>query len=444
MNSIAISQRFTEYYESNGFRLLPRAPMLDASIPMSFVMSAGLVQIETSLAKVNERQGNQFVLVQNCFRHFDLGTVGKDSTHLSFFEMPGAFTFGPNNKVETIQRMWFLATSILGIDKNLIWATYFKGGTVLQNNLPEDTVTRQSWLDLGIPEQRVVGLEANNFWIQGRGVENMSTPRKCGPNTELFFDRGAEKSCGPHCKPGCGCERFVEFSNSLFISYILDEQKQGLSTIPEPFTETVVGTERVAMILQGVPTVFEIDRYLPIITMIRDFSQKTALPAELRLSSERVLADYIKALYCLVADGAPPPGKNGRERIVKQLIRGALTHQHILGIYTTDFLPAILDCVAANVSAVSDDGPVRERVLRYFKQEMRRFCQTIDRGKQVFDQWLAENPAQTLSGMQIADLEKHHGFPHSLAAAFLWERGLPFLEADYHRALQVWKQTVLN
>lgn len=443
MDSLTISQRFTEYYTARGFHLLPRAPMLDASIPMSFVMSAGLVQIETSLAHFSNRPGNRFVLVQNCFRHFDLNTVGEDSIHLSFFEMPGAFTFGPNNKTETIQNMWFLATSVLGIDPNSIWVTYFRGGNILENEQPEDSVTRDSWIGLGIPKERIVGLETNNFWIQGRGVEKMLTPRKCGPNTELFFDRGAEKSCGPSCQPGCSCERFVEFSNSLFISYVLDEQKNKLSPISEPFTETVIGTERVAMILQDVPTVFDIDRYRSVVNTIQSFTQKRDLPDEIRLSSERIIADYIKALYFLIADGAPPPGKNGRERIIKQLIRGVLTHQSILGICTPDFLGILLRCVATNVSGGSDKT-TRERVMQYFMLESRRFSQTIERGKQVFDQFLVQNRNETLTGTQIADLEKLYGFPHNLAAAFLRERGLPFLEADYRRALTHWKQTIIN
>ena len=444
MDSATISRRFIEYYQGEGFRLLPRAPMLDDSIPMSFVMSAGLVQIETSLAGEANRDGNQFVLVQNCFRHFDLGTVGKDSTHLSFFEMPGAFTFGPNNKPITIQRMWFLATEVLGLPKERIWATYFKGGKIMQNEMAADATTRQAWLELGLPAERVFGLESNNFWIQGRGVENMTLPRKCGPNTELFLDRGAEKACGPTCYPGCGCERFVEFSNSLFISYILDEQKRELRPILEPFTETVIGTERVAMLLQNAPTVFEIDRYQPILAALRSFPTQANLPAPLRLISERVIADYAKALYCLIADGAPPPGKNGRERIIKQLIRGVLTHQHILGITDSDFLTVLFGIVADNVSAVSREARIREKVKHYFLLETRRFGQTLERGQQVLNQFLSENPNQTLSGTQIAELEKDHGYPHNLVAARLWERGLPFLESDYYQALRLWKETVLN
>jgi alanyl-tRNA synthetase len=131
--------------------------------------------------------------------------------------------------------------------------------------------------------------------------------------------------------PGCGCERFVEFSNSLFISHEIDEQNIGLHPIAEPFTETVIGTERVAMILQDVPSVFDIDCYLPIIDTIRCSVRKTDLPESIRIVSEKIVADYTKALYYLIADGAPPPGKNGRERIIKLLIRGVLAHQNILG-----------------------------------------------------------------------------------------------------------------
>ena len=146
MDSATISRRFIEYYQGEGFRLLPRAPMLDDSIPMSFVMSAGLVQIETSLAGEANRDGNQFVLVQNCFRHFDLGTVGKDSTHLSFFEMPGAFTFGPNNKPITIQRMWFLATEVLGLPKEREAEYHAKqpGGHKALSVMEEQTIVHQN------------------------------------------------------------------------------------------------------------------------------------------------------------------------------------------------------------------------------------------------------------------------------------------------------------
>ncbi len=443
--SAAIRQRFVEYYAAQDYRLLPRAPMIDPSIPMSFVMSAGLVQIETSLARQARRQGNKFVLVQDCFRHFDLDKVGTDGTHLSLFEMPGAFVFGPNGKAGTVQRMWALATSVLGIEPGRIWASYFKGGEVLRHSLPEDTATRLAWRAVGLPEQRLVGLGADyNYWVQGRGIEGQTAPRKCGPNTELFYDRGEDQACGAECRPGCACGRFVEFSNSLFIANELDAEALVLHPLAEPFTETVIGTERVAMVLQGAPSVFDIDGRRPFIDAIHGFVRNAALPEAMRVFSERVIADYLRALCCLVADGAPPPGKNGRARIIKLLIRGVLTHQIILGIDAPGFLARLAAQIVPSAEGRGEGPAAGAQLEAYFKAEAGRFSKTVERGCRHFALLLDESGGRPLSGHQVAGLEKTWGLPHRLTAALLWQRGLPFPEAEYRESLKRWKQTLAD
>src|SRR6185369_12905461 len=124
------------------------------------------------------------MLVQDCFRHFDLDKVGTDDFHLSIFEMPGAFKFGPNGKADTVKQMWHLATSVLGIDRNRLWASYFRGGSILGNELKEDEIVQQSWLGLGLPASRVIGLGAkDNFWLQGKGFSKGDITQKSGPNT---------------------------------------------------------------------------------------------------------------------------------------------------------------------------------------------------------------------------------------------------------------------
>jgi len=413
---------------------------------MSFVMSAGLVQVETSLAQAEERPGDQFVLVQECFRHFDLDKVGTNDIHLSLFEMPGAFVFGPNGKVETIRRMWTLATSVLGIDKNRIWASYFRGGNVANDYRPGDGATRQAWAEVGVPENRIVGLGADdNYWVQGGGIDGMETPRKSGPNTELFYDRGMERACGPDCKPGCRCGRFVEFSNSLFICRELDSQSGSLRPMAEPFAETVIGTERVAMILQSAQSVFETDGYRPIVDTIHSFVRAPDLPEPLITAGERVIADHVRALYILVADGAPRPGKNGRERIIKLLIRGVITQQVILGIGSEAFLPTLLDCISQRVHSTLRAAPENEeRLASYFSIEFRRFSKTIERGRRQLVRFLKENDGHTLSGSQIVCLEKRWGVPHILTATTLREKGLAFAEAEYQEALEAWKQMPHN
>jgi len=440
MNASEIRQQFVGYYKGLGFHPLPRAPMLHPSIPMSYVMSAGLVQVETSLAHAEERPGDQFVLVQECFRHFDLDKVGSDGTHLSLFEMPGAFVFGPNGKADTVRRMWALATSVLGIDKSRIWVSYFKGGKVLGDYLPDDQVTRYAWIDVGVPENRIVGLVDDNYWVQGGGIDGMETPRKAGPNTELFYDRGPKRACGPDCRPGCKCGRFVEFSNSLFICREQDSQNRSMRPMAEPFAETVIGTERVAMILQGAQSVFDIDSYRPIVDAIHSFVHAPDLPEPLITDSERVIADYLKALYVLVADGAPPPGKNGRERIVKLLVRGIVTRQVILGIQSQEFLPTLIDCISqavhSTVRALPED---KQRLVFYFSAESQRFAKTVKRGRRQLDLFLNENNGHTLSGPQIVCLEKKWGLPHLLTAKMLREKGLAFAEAEYREALDAWR-----
>jgi len=446
MNSFEIRQRFIDYYRGLGFHPLPRAPMLHPSIPMSFVMSAGLVQIETSLAQVEDRPGDQFVLVQECFRHFDLDKVGMDDIHLSLFEMPAAFVFGSNGKADTIRQIWTLATGSLGIDQNRVWVSYFKGGKVLDDYLPGDETTRRAWIKVGVPENRIVGLGAHeNYWVQGGGIDGMGTPRKAGPNTELFYDRGAERACGTGCRPGCQCGRFVEFANSLFICRELDDRSGFLRPMAEPFVETVIGTERVAMILQDTRSVFEIDSYRPIIDTIHSFVRRHDLPEWLVTASEHVIADYVKALYILVMDGAPPPGKDGRERIIKLLIRGLMTRQVVLGIQSQEFLPTLIDCIAQMVHSTGQVAVEDEkRLLSYFSTESQHFSKTIERGHCQLMRFLKENSGRTLSGLQIVRLEKKWGLPHILTAVTLQEKGLEFAEAEYQEALEAWKQRPHN
>jgi alanyl-tRNA synthetase len=444
MDSVDIRRLFTNHFEDMGYQSLPRAPMIDPSIPMSFVMSAGLVQVENSLAKSIKREGNRYVLVQECFRHFDLEKVGTDDTHLSLFEMPGAFIFGPDGKSGTVRRMWTLATSVLGLDKDHIWATYFNGGQVKDDNLPEDIETRDAWLKSGILENHIVGLGIDkNYWIQGKGIEDVSVSKKCGPNTELFYDRGTQRACGENCKPGCNCGRFVEFSNSLFICSEIKRDKRFIQPLENPFTETVIGTERIAMIRQGSQSVFEIDSIKPLITTLHQFVRKT-ITLEMLIAHERVIADHLRGLYFLIADGAPPPGKDGRARIIKMLIRRVATRLIILDIDPRLILSEILACVSRMASKNMQGAEIKKQVITYFLSEYERYSRTIKRGEYKLMQILKENGGDTLSGPQIVCLEKQWGLPSLLTAMILQKLELSFQEDEYKSVLSIANETKEN
>ncbi|MBN1873932.1 MAG: hypothetical protein JXA33_06865 [Anaerolineae bacterium] len=446
MKSIEIRRRFEVYHENQGFVPLPRAPMLHPSIPMSFVMSAGLVQIETSLSQNKYKSGDKFLLVQECFRHFDLNRVGTDDIHLTLFEMPAAFVFGPIHKSGTIHRMWTLVTSVLGIEREKIWVSYFGGGKVENHHLPPDLETFEAWSQTDIPRSHIVGLGVeDSYWIQGGGIEAQEVYRKCGPHTELFYDRGEEKGCGDHCRPGCKCGRFVEFSNSLFISHTLHAENGALSSLELPFTESVIGTERVAFILQDVASVFEIDRCKPILDTVRRLTYKDGLSiSQIRLS-ENVIVDHIRALLFLVADGAPPPGKDGRERIIKLLIRGIVTQQLILGIKTEEFFPVLIDCVAQTFRDILPIMPEHKKRLNvYLQAESHRFLSTVSAGRRRLLTLLSGNGNHVLSGLEVLHLEKRHGMPSLLTREVLREKGLPFPEVEYQACLTSWQEGTLK
>jgi len=443
MHCSAIRQNFISYYQELEFHLLSSGSMLHPSIPMSFVMSAGLVQVETSLAKAENRSDNKFLLVQSCFRHFDLDRIGRDNTHLSLFEMPAVFEFGAEDPRKLLRRIWDFVTEILGIDAERIWVSYFAGDNVSGHNLGQDDQTYHTWKDIGIPEHRLVGLTAeHNYWLQGGGFDNEGSKwRKCGATTELFYDLGEDKSCGAECRPGCVCGRFVEFSNTLFVSHQLNSQTNELRRMDDPFTEAVIGTERIAMILQNAPSVFHIKENLPIIRAIQEHSAPGDLPEHLIIESERVIADYASALSALVAAGAPPPGKNGRERIIKLLIRGIITRKILLGIDVKK-ISIIIECAVKKQGIITPGN--LHKIETYFMRESQCFQKTIQRGLKKLERLLVQNQGETLSGQQIVFLEKRCGLPYLLIAASLRKKSLQILDQEYKDVLREWKKSLLT
>ncbi|MCI5225671.1 MAG: hypothetical protein D3918_03195 [Candidatus Electrothrix sp. AX2] len=447
MTFAEIQKKFVAYYQNAGFQQLPRASMLHPSIPLSFVMSAGLVQAEEVLLHSQERSGNRFVLVQDCFRHFDLKAVGTDGIHLSLFEMPGAFMFGRDGHGELIARMWEFAVKSLRLDPQQIWISYFHGGTSNGQTLPKDETTYTAWQSLGIPEKRLIGMGLqDNYWIQGNGSHEANNElRKCGSCTEFFYDLGEERSCSPQCRPGCHCGRFVEFANSLFIFSSFDPKTNQFSPLDDPYGETVIGTERAAMLLQGAASVFATAEYLSLIQIIRDHATCENISDAAQKKYERVLADHLRALYVLIGEGAPPPGKNGRARIIKLLVRSIITRMSLLGIEETVFLSAV--CKAVSDFFIRDSETAQQEtestLQQYIATERPQFERTVAVGRKELEKMLRENAGRSLSGAQLVFLEKQRGLPIVLAESLLKRRELFFSEEEYNNALRYWREQAM-
>ncbi|MBE2269179.1 MAG: GAF domain-containing protein, partial [Anaerolinea sp.] len=436
-----IHERFLEYYEKLGFQLSYRAPMLHPSVPMSFVMSAGLVQIELGLTQLGVNGAAPpppAILIQTCFRHFDIHKIGERNSHLSLFEMPGAFIFGAENRLRLLRWQWQFVTQELAIPRERIWATYFIGGQLGAHDLPPDLDSRNTWLALGLPPERVIGYGMDgNYWQQGGSVaEDPTRRRKCGPQTELFYDRGEALRCGADCAPGCGCGRFVEFSNTLFISHEYDSIRGALIPLVLPFSETVIGTERVAMILQEAPSVFDTSEFLPLMEAVRTRFAPHHAPGDGQ-THLRVIADHLRSIYVLLSEGAPPPGKNGRARIIRVLMRNIITRMILLGSEDGGGIDNLLAHVRAHVSHLVIDADGTEAKFReYFAQELVRFTTTVRQGEQELCKLVDGNEGSTLTGTQIAFLEKKLGLPVLLIRKQLDEMKLLFDEEGYQTALK--------
>jgi len=359
-------------HEADGFNPLPAASLLHASAPMSFVMSAGLIQIENELPKIVAEIGNQFAFTQPCFRHFDVKQVGNNTMHLSLFQMSAAFYMGSTQREKVLPRLWHFLTDVLGLESQHLWVTYLDDEV-----FGRDQQSYDCWRTIGVDKTHLMGLDQqHNFWRQRKSGQIARDGKKCGPHTEVFYER-QNVSC--HCDAGnaatikqriqsCRCGRFVEISNSLFIENYLNDQQQCIPA-DTVFSECVIGIERLAMILQDVPTVYHISRFAAWRKAIQPLLPTAPQHQNTLLldKSVHIILDHLSAFVALINDGAPAPGRGGRARIMRNLARGAITQALLHDLDVMQLFQQLLDS--------------HPRSLALLQQEYMRFAQTLERGK---------------------------------------------------------------
>lgn len=438
-----IGQRFVEYYKNGEYQVIPRGSLLDPSVPMTFVGSAGLAQIETFSQYNTAYGGKHYVLLQPCFRHFDIDQVGCSPIHLSLFEMGGAFAFGDTDRETTLSLIWNFFEDELGIDTNHLWVTYFAGDTLGRQELAEDTKTRQAWSRLGVPDTRQVGVGLDGgFWRQGGGLDGESRLRKCGFTSEIYYDRGVEWQCGPACGPNCRCGRFIEVANVLFIHTHYDRQVGTFVPLKTPFDETVIGIERVGLILENKASMFQLNDFEFLIELLRntDKEQQADLSDEV-VHSLGIIADHVRALLFLVADGAPPPGKGGRARIIRSLIRGVFTHQRVACRPDLSFVAILVDRLIDLLGPTYPHlGAGRDQLIGYFVMEQTRFNHTLVTAHRKLDRMVSANSYNCLTGQQILHLVKNEGLPLALLESTLRLRGIHYDVQEYQSIYHVWRR----
>ncbi len=414
-----IRDGFLRYFEGEGHLRIPSASLVPSEDDPSVLLTiAGMQPLKSYFLGTAEPPAKRMTSAQKCFRTLDIDQVGRTGRHLTFFEMLGNFSIGDYFKDDAIRFGFALSTEVLGFDPEQIWITVFAG----MDGVPADDEALERWVELGIPRDRIQRLgEADNFWKAG-------PTGPCGPNTELYLDRGPD--FGPEGGPVTGTDRFLEFWNLVFMQY--DRAEDGtLTTLPAKNIDTGAGLERLAAILQNTPTVFETDGFRPLIAWAEQASGR-AYGADPRVDrAMRVIADHGRAMTFLATDGVRP-GNEARDYILRRIIRRAVSEATYLGLQPADVVGLVEVVSDGYGDAYPEIAAERSEVEDVIGAEAEQFARTLEQGTRLLAQVLDRSrTAGIITGDDAFRLHDTFGFPFDLTADAAAEHGLEVDEAGF-------------
>jgi alanyl-tRNA synthetase len=420
--SAELREGFLSYFESKGHKRHPSGSLVPPDWDRSTLLnSAGVQPLMRYMLGQEEPPASLLATVQKVFRTPDIDEVGLDTYHLTFFEMLGNFSFGQYFKEGAIDLAWEFVFDHMKVDPENFWVTVFAGDPEL--GLGEDEEAVRLWEAKGLPPERIVRLDrSHNFWSVGG-------PGPCGPDTELFYDRGEGIGCGrPECAPGCECERYLEFWNLVFMEYELHEDGT-VTPLPKQNVDTGLGLERGAAVLQEVIAVYDTDGYQAIMDWIARESGVAHGDSEAATKAHRILADHGRGMTFLVGDGVMPSNE-GRGYVLRRIIRRAVQQARRIGL---DHLWRITDLVVDQMGQWYPELVENREVIREtIKAEEERFSQTLERGLKVFEEVAARG---AITGEDAFTLAATYGFPFELTRELAVERGLQVDEDEFSRLM---------
>src|SRR5450631_3687075 len=419
MTSSEIRASFLEFFRKNGHAVVPSSSLVPGNDPTLLFTNAGMVQFKDVFLGKEVREYSRAATSQRCVRaggkHNDLENVGYTTRHHTFFEMLGNFSFGAYFKREAIHFAWTFVTGTLGIPKDRQWVTVFK----------EDDEAARIWTEeIGIDPTRCTRLgEASNFW-------SMVETGPCGPCSEIFYDHGAEVPGGPPGSPDEEGDRYVEIWNLVFMQY--DRSSDGvLVPLPKPSVDTGMGLERVAAIMQGVHSNYDIDLFK---SLIRSAAEITGT-SDLESSSLKVIADHIRACTFLIVDGVVPSNE-GRGYVLRRIIRRAIRHGYKLG-QTRPFFHRLVATLVREMGAYYTELVSGEaRATQVLLQEDFFFNDTATTGMALLEAESSKLTSSVIPGETVFKLYDTFGFPADLTADIARERGLSVDEAGFQSLMQ--------
>jgi alanyl-tRNA synthetase len=433
MKATEIRQTYLSFFEARGHKIVPSASLVPASHdPSVLLTTAGMQPFKPYFLGREEPPARRLADVQKCFRTTDIEEVGNTARHLTFFEMLGNWSFGDYFKEESIPWGWELSTEGFGMDPERIWVTVFGGDEELGLGPDEEAIA--IWGSIGVPDERIVRLgREDNFWQAGPAGP-------CGPCSELYLDRG-EGFGAPGERPGDDTDRFLEFWNHVFMTYDLGVDGS-LAELPMRNIDTGMGLDRMAAILQDVPSVFETDLVRPLIDLAEEMSGLSYTDGGAVTRAMRIVADHSRGAAFLIADGVVPSNED-RGYILRRIMRRAIQQGRTLGLeapWLGRFAERAIEIMG---EAYPELAAERETIARWVGDEEESFGRTLERGTELLERLVAEAQESETSWIDAADAFKLHdtfGFPYDLTRELLAEQGLSVDDSGFEELMEEQRQ----
>ncbi|MFR3155439.1 MAG: alanine--tRNA ligase [Christensenellales bacterium] len=422
MKAIDIRNKYLNFFERHGHKLIPSAPLIPENDPSVLFNTAGMQPLVPYLLGEKHPEGTRLTDYQKCLRTNDIDEVG-DNRHLTYFEMLGNWSLGDYFKEESIQMSYEFLTKELGIPSEKISVTCFAG----DDDCPRDTVSAEAWKKAGILEDHIYYYgKDDNWWIAGE-------EGPCGPDTEMFYDTGKEP-CSEHCEPSCDCGKYVEIWNNVFMEYFKDEN--GYSKLKQKNVDTGLGLERMAMLLQGKETPFDTEIFEPVMKKLTELSKKD------NIESKRIVAEHLRSSIMIISDGGKPSNVD-RGYILRRLIRRMIRHINKLEID----LSSLGDLVYLNIDTLNELYPEleanKEMIKSVIIEEKDKFVKTLAKGEKEFFKEISgikEKSINVLPGSMVFRLYDTYGFPPEVTKELAKENGFGIDIKEFNRLFEIHQQ----
>lgn len=420
MKAIDIRNKYLNFFEKHGHKVIPSAPLIPENDPSVLFTTAGMQPLVPYLLGETHPQGKRLTDYQKCLRTVDIDEVG-DNRHLTYFEMLGNWSLGDYFKEESIKMSFEFLTKELEIPVEKLSVTVFAG----DQDAPRDEESARIWKEAGMPEDHIYYFgKEDNWWIAGE-------EGPCGPDTEMFYDTG-KPACGAHCDPSCGCGKYVEIWNNVFMQYY--KQKDGTYTkLEQKNVDTGLGLERMNMLLQGKETPYDTEIFKPIMDKLLELTQNDVI------NSRRIVAEHLRSSMMIICDGGRPSNVD-RGYILRRLIRRMTRHLNKLQIDLTH----LEELIELDIAILKEMYPALEENKQVIKQvileEKDKFVKTLQHGEKEFEKAVTrakqENKTK-IDGQTVFKLYDTYGFPPEVTKDLANEQGF---EIDMKEFQQLYKQ----